>query len=286
MYHQTILNESRVSIPVFLYQIVILSVIQGLTEFLPISSSGHLILMPHFLGWKDQGHLMDVAVHVGTLGSVLVYFWRDVLSMITGFFQLLQGKVTKGGQLFIFLCIGTIPAVIFGLFLKKYYGMGHLRSVALIGWTMTGYAVVMYIADRFSPDVKKAGDMTGPKAFWIGVAQALALIPGTSRSGACMTMMRFLGFQRAEAARFSFLLAIPAITAAASLTAYDAIQEGAFSSIYREVSLAALIAFVAGLVAINFMLKWLRQRDFTPFVVYRLGLGGFLLYWAYSDLGL
>ena len=123
--------------------------------------------------------------------------------------------------------------------------------------------------------------MTGPKAFWIGVAQALALIPGTSRSGACMTMMRFLGFKRDEAARYSFLLAIPAITAAASLTAYDAMKAGAFSSIYKDASIAALIAFIAGIAAINFMLKWLRQGDFTPFVVYRLGLGGFLLYWAY-----
>jgi len=265
---------------VFLYQIIILSVIQGLTEFLPISSSGHLILMPYFLAWKDQGHLMDVAVHVGTLGSVLIYFWKDVLSMIAGFFQLLKGKVTKGGKLFILLCIGTVPAVIFGLFLKR-YGVNHLRSVALIGWTMTGYAVVMYIADRFSPDTKKSGDITGPKAFWVGVAQALALIPGTSRSGACITMMRFLGFERAEAARFSFLLAIPAITAAASLTAYDAIKAGAFSSVYKDASIAALVAFLAGIIAINFMLRWLRQRDLTPFVVYRLGLGGFLLYWAY-----
>lgn len=265
----------------FLHQIIILAIIQGLTEFLPISSSGHLILMPHFLGWKDQGHLMDVAVHVGTLGSVMIYFWKDVWSMVTGFFQLLKGKVTKGGQLFLLLCIGTVPAVIFGLALKR-YGMHHFRSVAIIGWTMVGYAIVLHIADRFAPEGKGRSDMTGPKAFWVGVAQALALIPGTSRSGACMTMMRFLGFTRDESARFSFLLAIPAIIAAASLTAYDAMQTGAFSSIYKDASIAALIAFVAGIVAINFMLRWLRQGDFTPFIVYRLGLGGFLLYWAYG----
>ena len=264
----------------FLYQIVILSIIQGLTEFLPVSSSGHLILLPHFLAWKDQGHLMDVAVHVGTLGSVLIYFWKDVLSMFTGFFQLLRGKITKGGKLFLLLCVGTIPAIIFGLILKR-YGMHHLRSVAVVGWTMVGYAVVLYIADIFTDENKGFGDVTAPKAFWVGVAQALALIPGTSRSGACMTMMRFLGFNRADAAKFSFLLAIPAIMAAASLTAYDAVKAGAFATVYKDASIAAIIAFFAGLAAINFMLKWLRQGNFTPFVIYRLGLGGFLLYWAY-----
>ena len=264
----------------FIYQIVILAIIQGLTEFLPISSSGHLVLMPKVFGWPDQGHLLDVAVHVGTLGAVLIYFYKDVFAMIKGFFSLIRGKVTPGGQLVLWLVIGTLPAVAFGLFLKR-YGMEHFRSIAIIGWTMVGYGVVLYIADRFSPDTKAFSEVTGPKAFWVGVAQALALIPGTSRSGACMTMMRFLGFNRADAAKFSFLLAIPAIIAAASLSIYDAVKVGAFSGIYKQATIGAAVAFVAGLLAINFMLKWLKQGDFTPFVVYRLGLGGVLLYWAY-----
>lgn len=265
----------------FMYQIVILAIIQGFTEFLPISSSGHLILIPRVLGWPDQGHLLDVAVHVGTLGAVLIYFYKDVWSMVTGFFQLLRGKVTKGGRLFLLLCIGTIPAVVFGLLLKR-YGMHHFRSIAIIGWTMVGYAVLLYIADKFAPVRKGLPDVTGPQAFWIGVGQALALIPGTSRSGSCMMMMRFLGFNRADAAKFSFLLAIPAIIAAASLSIYDAVKIGAFSGLYKHATVGALVAFFAGLIAINFMLKWLRQGDFTPFVVYRLGLGAVLLYWAYS----
>lgn len=263
-----------------LYQIIVLAIVQGLTEFLPISSSGHLILMPRFFGWPDQGHLLDVAVHVGTLGAVLIYFYKDVWSMIVGFFQLLKGNVTKGGELFIYLCIGTIPAVVFGLFLKR-YGMEHFRFVAVVGWTMVGYGVLLYIADKFAPESKGIGDVTGPKAFWIGVGQALALIPGTSRSGACMMAMRFLGFNRPDAAKFSFLLAIPAIVAAASLSIYDAVKVGAFAGVYKQASIGAFVAFLSGLVAINFMLNWLKQRDFTPFVIYRLGLGGFLLYWAY-----
>lgn len=222
---------------------------------------------------------MDVAVHVGTLAAVLIYFWKDVLSMFTGFIALLRGKVTTGGKLFILLCIGTIPAIIVGFILSTYDLVS--RSVSLIGWTMIVYALVLYVTDRIASTESKFGQMTSWKVFWVGCAQALALIPGTSRSGACMTMMRFLGFNRCEAARFSFLLAVPAITAAASLTAYEMIKQGQFSSLYKDASIAALISFVAGFIAINFMLKWLRKSDFTPFVVYRLCLGGFLLYWAY-----
>lgn len=235
--------------------------------------------MPYFFGWPDQGRAMDIAVHVGTLGAVLVYFWRDVLSMFTGFFALLRGKVTQGGKLFILLCIGTVPAVIVGFVLATYEIVP--RSVSVIGWTMIVYAVVLYVVDRIAADDSKMNQLSGTKALWVGCAQALALIPGTSRSGACMTMMRFLGFNRCEAARFSFLLAIPSIAAAASLTTYQLVKQGQFSSIYKDASIAVLVSFVAGIIAINFMLKWLRKADFTPFVIYRFALGGFLLYWAY-----
>jgi undecaprenyl-diphosphatase len=262
-----------------IYQIIILGVIQGLTEFLPVSSSGHLVILPHFFNWPDQGRAMEVAVHVGTLGAVLIYFWKDVLSMFTGFLSLLRGKVTTGGRLFILLCIGTVPAIIFGFILSTYDLMS--RSVSLIGWTMIIYALVLYIIDRLASTEGTIKQISGPKVFLVGCAQALSLIPGTSRSGACMTMMRFLGFNRCDAARFSFLLAVPSIIAAASLTAYQLLKQGQFSSFYKDASIAAMISFVAGLIAINFMLTWLRNGDFTPFVVYRLCLGGFLLYWAY-----
>jgi len=262
----------------FLTQIIVLSIIQGLTEFLPISSSGHLVLFPHFLGWKDQGIEMDVAVHVGTLGAVLLYFWKDVLSMIGGAFSLIRGKVTPGGQLFIFLCIGTIPAIIFGLILSS-YGMDKLRSPIVIAWTMIIYGVVMYAVDKACEQVKSIKHVTGLSAFVIGCAQALALIPGTSRSGACMTMMRLYGFKRPDAAKFSFLLSIPAITAAAGLTGFKMVKAGRFWDASSDMAIAACIALVAGFLAINFMLTWLRSRDFTPFVIYRLVLGGIILLW-------
>jgi len=264
-----------------LYQMIVLAIIQGLTEFLPVSSSGHLVILPHFFGWPDQGLAMDVAVHVGTLGAILVYFWRDVLSMITGALALIRGKLTPGGQLFILLCIGTIPAILFGLALTTYNLSEQFRSVSVIGWTMISYAIVLFIIDRVASTENSFKKVSAPKAFWVGCAQALALIPGTSRSGACMTMMRFLGFNRTDAAKFSFLLAIPSIIAAASLTSYKLIKNDQFKAIYQDASIAVLIAFISGILAINFMLKWLRNSDFTPFVIYRLGLGGFLLYWAY-----
>jgi undecaprenyl-diphosphatase len=224
---------------------------------------------------------MDVAFHVGTLGAVLIYFWRDVLSMIAGFFDLLKGRVTPGGKLFLLLCVGTIPAVIFGLILSRYGLSDQWRSVNIIGWTTVIYAIVLYVVDQFSSVEQEFQSISGAKAFWIGCAQALALIPGTSRSGACMTMMRFLGFNRLDAARFSFLLAIPSITAAASLTIYQMVKEGQLASLYKTASLGAMVAFIAGLIAINFMLNWLRRADFTPFILYRLVLGGFLLFWGY-----
>ena len=215
----------------------------------------------------------------GRWGLFLSIFGEMFLPCLQVFFALLRGKVTQGGKLFILLCIGTVPAIIVGFILATYEIVP--RSVSVIGWTMIVYAVVLYVVDRIAADDNKMSQLSGAKAFWVGCAQALALIPGTSRSGACMTMMRFLGFNRCEAARFSFLLAIPSIAAAASLTTYQMVKQGQFSSIYKDASIAVLISFVAGIIAINFMLKWLRKADFTPFVIYRFALGGFLLYWAY-----
>lgn len=263
------------------YQIIILAIIQGLTEFLPISSSGHLVLFPKLLGWPDQGLFLDVAVHVGTLGAVLIYFWRDVLGMITGFFKLLKGEVTPGGKMLLLLVVATIPVVFVGFVLSR-YGMSKFRYLEVIAWAMIGWGIVLYIADRFAPMEKTVKDVSGPKAFWVGIAQALALIPGTSRSGICMTAMRFMGFKRDEAARFSFLLSIPAISGAATLNIYEAVKSGAFKTLAAPASIGALVAFVSGFIAINFMLKWLKRSDFTPFVVYRLILGVILLVVAYK----
>lgn len=261
------------------YQIIFLSIVQGITEFLPISSSGHLILVPKLFGWKDQGLTLDVAVHLGTLGAVVIFFWRDVLRLMKGSIKLLQGQKTHDGHLVLALCLGTIPAVIFGLYLSS-LGTEGLRSYSVIGWTSIIFGLALYAADRFFKEEMTMHSLTLSHAWWIGVAQAFALIPGTSRSGVTITMGRTLGLTRVEAARFAFLLCIPSIIAAATLTGYKAVKAQEVLMI-QDLILAITVSFFAGLMAISFMIRWLRRSNFTIFIVYRLCLGFFLLYLAY-----
>lgn len=262
-----------------LYHIFVLSVIQGITEFLPISSSGHLILLPLVTGWPDQGLQMDVAVHVGTLIAVVIYFWKDCLKMLKGLWSLVRGKVDGGGRLFLQLSLATIPAVLAGLWLSN-YGVEHVRSMRLIGWTSIIFGVLLYLVDRLRPMTEGIGQMTYAKAFFVGLGQAIALIPGTSRSGITMTFGRFLGLKRPDAAQFAFLLAIPAILAAATHTGFKMITSHSVTH-WTPFLWAMGFSALAGLAAIRFMMSWLRSSDFTPFVLYRLALGALLLGWSF-----
>jgi undecaprenyl-diphosphatase len=264
------------------YHIFFLSLIQGLTEFLPISSSGHLIIIPRVLGWPDQGLAFDVAVHVGTLGAVLVYFWRDVWHMIQGLFQLLVGKSQEGGRRALGLMVGTIPAVLLGSYLS-YIGFQG-RALTFIGWTTLIYGLLLGLVDRMCPQKYILTHMTLGKSLWVGLAQALALFPGTSRSGACMTMGRLLGFNRPDAARYSFLLGIPAITAAGVHTTVSCYKAQGSAFFTSDFSWAIGLSFCFGLMAIHFMMRWLLKRDFTPFVLYRIALGVLLLALGYGYL--
>ena len=261
-------------------QIIVIAVVQGFTEFLPISSSGHLILVPYILHWPDQGQFVDVMVHVGTLFAILIYFWRDVWRITLGGLELFKGKVTDDGKLAIYLVLATIPAVAFGLFLKK-FGFGDLeRSVTVVACNTVLYGLLMLVADTVGPQVRTMEKMTLGSAMVIGVAQALALIPGTSRSGVTMTAARFLGFTRPDAARFSFLLGIPAIAGAGVLTVGEAVADGA--TITMDAVYCAALTFLAGLAAIAFLMALVRRISFLPFVLYRMVLGGFLLFMIYS----
>ena len=179
-------------------QIIVLAVVQGITEFLPISSSGHLILVPQIMHWQDQGLVVDVMTHLGTLLAVLIYFWRDVARLIKGALELLKGRVTPDGKLAIYIVLATIPAVAFGIFLKEYGFTDLERNVAVVAWNTILYGILMLIADMVGPQEKTIANMTLGAALLIGVAQALALIPGTSRSGVTMTAARFLGFTRPD----------------------------------------------------------------------------------------
>lgn len=266
-------------------QIFVLAVIQGLTEFLPVSSSGHLALVPMLAHWPDQGQSVDVSVHIGTLGAVLLYFWRDVWAMLRGLGRAVRGKKDPGARMAIHLILATIPAVIAGLAMKKLLGEDYFRSMAVIGWTMLIWGMVLGLADMLCMRVKRLDHMPLKEAMLIGCAQALALIPGTSRSGITMTAARAMGYERSEAARFSMLLSIPTILGAGILAVKD-ILESPVPGMLNEVLTGMVISFVTGLLAITIMMGWLKRASFVPFVVYRVALGLFLLAISYGVITL
>lgn len=251
-------------------QIIVLAIVQGITEFLPISSSGHLILIPAFSGWPDQGIVTDVMVHVGSLFAVIAYFWRDVIRLAGGGMDLLRLRMNDNSRMALYIILATIPAVAFGVILKITGWGDQLRSVEVIAWNAVVFGVLLYVADLVGPHLKKMEDMKLSPAIVIGLAQALALIPGTSRSGITMTAARFMGFERPEAARFSFLLGIPAIAGAGAFVTLDAIESGV--TISRDALLAAGLTFFAALFAIALLMAMVRRMSFFVFMVYRLAL--------------
>ena len=261
-------------------QIIVLAIVQGITEFLPISSSGHLILIPAFTGWPDQGVVTDVMVHVGSLFAVIAYFWRDVLKLSGGGFDLLRLRMNDNSRMAGYIILATIPAVLFGLFLKKSGFGDNLRSVELVAWNAVIFGILLYVADVLGPQLKKMEDMKLPPALIIGVAQALALIPGTSRSGITMTAARLMGFERPEAARFSFLLGIPAIAGAGAFVTLDFMESG--QSIPADAIWAAALTFLAALAAIALLMAMVKRVSFFIFMVYRLLLALLLFAMLYE----
>ncbi len=261
-------------------QILILAAVQGLTEFLPVSSSAHLVLVPYLTGWTDQGQSFDIACHVGTLLAVLFYFRRDVAMIIEETLRYpAHQEFTLGVRLFFYIAIGTIPAVIFGFTLKQIFPEG-IRSIDIIIFNLMFFAVVMHFADRFSLAFKKVDHLNWLHALMIGCAQALALIPGVSRSGITISAARFLGIDRAEAARYSMLLSIPAILGAA-LLAYLDFDAALNSTAPMEFLLGVGFSFGVGVLAISFLMRWLQTSSLQIFVVYRLALGALLAAWVY-----
>ena len=265
-----------------LYHLFVLAVIQGVTEFLPISSSGHLILLPGLTGMQDQGLALDVAVHVGTLFAVIAYFHRDVAIALAGTLRLMRGRVdTAGAFLALCLLISTIPVVVLGLVLHVTGATEYLRSVALVGWTMLVFGLFLYWADKTGTTERRAEDWTLKHAVLIGLAQMLALLPGTSRSGVTITAARKLGYDREGAARISMLMSIPTIIASGGLLALDAVRQ-ADAALMTQSAIAAGFAFLAALAALAFMMRLLRSVSFTPYVIYRIIFGGVLLVYAYA----
>ncbi|MBC8242359.1 MAG: undecaprenyl-diphosphate phosphatase [Alphaproteobacteria bacterium] len=266
-----------------LLHLVVLAMVQGITEFLPISSSGHLVLVPIFTGWQDQGLLLDVAVHVGTLGAVVLYLSTDIWGILVGLIRVMRGRRDPKAILALYIVLATIPVVIAGYLFNKYYP-GGIRSILVIGWATLGFGIFLAITDWLGMTVRRMEHIRLSDALIIGVFQILALIPGTSRSGITMSAARLLGFERPDAARFSMLLSIPAIVGAGVLKGLELYETGNAQPT-SDALMAGGMAFATALVAIMIMMAWLRRASFAPFVFYRVALGCILLAFGYDLIG-
>lgn len=265
-----------------LFHLFILAVIQGITEFLPISSSGHLILLPNLTGLEDQGQVIDVAVHVGTLFAVCLYFRAEAVLALKGLGDLLRGKFdTQAGRLALLLIVATIPVVIAGLILSATGLDEAMRSIAVIGWTMLVFGVLLYLFDQKGTDELGYEDWSLKHAVLMGLWQVLALIPGTSRSGITITGARSLGYNREDAARIAMLMSIPTIIASGALLSLEVIATADMQAA-RDGAIAAVFAFLSALAALSLMMRLLKSVSFTPYVIYRVVLGIVLLWIAYS----
>jgi undecaprenyl-diphosphatase len=249
-------------------------VVQGVTEFLPVSSSGHLVLIGHLVGVSGQQLAMDVALHVGTLLAVLVVFRLDVRAMARGTFDLAKGARTPGAALLLRLAVATLPMLPAGLFGRELL-VEHGRSIAVVAGATIAFGILLYLSDR-REGRRSLEEMTLLDAFIVGCAQMLAFIPGTSRSGIVLTAALFLGFRREDATRFAMLTAIPTLLAAGTLLVAGGLAP-AGSIAWGELATGAALAFLSAVLAIWGLMAWVRRASLTVFVVYRLILGCMLV---------
>jgi undecaprenyl-diphosphatase len=254
-------------------QIFILSLVQGITEFLPISSSAHLILMPHLLGFSDQGLAFDVAVHIGSLLAVITYFRRELKIMAEEFLHSLGApeRATENSRMIWLLLLGTLPIVVVGGLLKAAVET-DLRSAAVIATTTIVFGLLLFWADIRGRKERSEFSLSWKDAFVIGLLQALAIIPGTSRSGITITAGLLLGLTREAASRFSFLLAIPTILLSGGLVTLDLLRSS-HPVQWSELLLGASLSFIAAYLCIHFFLRLIEKSGMLPFVIYRLILG-------------
>lgn len=271
-----------------LVQVIVLAVLQGITEFLPISSSAHLALTPWLFGWQDQGLEFDIALHFGTLFSVLLYFFRDWVRILANGlgmsalpFSRPDEALDRNPKLLWYLVAATIPAGVAGLLFKDKVE-STLRSPYVMGTMLIVVGLIMWAAERLAKHERNIGQMNLLDCLFVGCAQALALIPGTSRSGITMTAGLFRNLDRATAARFSFLLSTPIVAAAAMKGLLDLRKHGALTSeAMPSLGIGILVTALTGCFVIAMLLKYLRAKSVTPFVIYRLGFGVLVLVLAY-----
>lgn len=268
---------------------IILGLLQGLTEFLPISSSAHIRIVGELLGTgADPGAAFTAIIQIGTEAAVVVYFWHDIVRIISTWFKSLFGRVPRGdpnAKLGWFIVLGSIPIVVLGLLFQTQIET-VLRSLWVIATTLIVFGILLGVADYVGAKKRRLKELTIPHATVYGLAQSLALIPGVSRSGGTITAGLFMGYERRATARYSFLLAIPAVLGSGFYQLYKTIKEPCVSAAANctpeifngaETAVATVISFVVGLLVIAFFMSYISKRSFLPFVIYRLLLGGALV---------
>lgn len=266
-----------------LVQVIILAVVQGLTEFLPISSSAHLALAPWLLGWPDQGLTFDIALHIGTLVAVLAYFGRAWVQVAAQGFGASVGadpQLKQNRALLWYLAVASVPIGVLGALFKD--RAEHWRDPFLIGGMLVSVGVLMYVAERLSGGRKNLGEVTFADSVWIGTAQALSIVPGTSRSGITITAALFRDLDRASAARFSFLLSTPAVAGAALKTAWDLHKAGGvIPGMWTPFIVGITVSAVTGCAVIAFFLRYLNRNTLKVFILYRIVFGIMVLALAF-----
>ena len=249
-------------------EVIILSIVQGITEFLPISSSAHLILISKYFNFSNENLTLDVSLHLGSLLAIILYFKKELLDFI------------KNKQLFYKIILSSIPVMVFGLFLIKYDLMDYLRNYKVIGWTTIIFGMLLYLSDRVKIKNYINRDFKYSTAFYIGCFQILSLIPGVSRSGITISGARFLNFNRIESAKISFLLSIPTLSAASLFNIQKLVIEKNFSVSMLNF-LGIFLSFLFSYITIKFLISFLKKFSLTSFVVYRIILGLIILFYSY-----
>ncbi len=267
-----------------IFHLLILSIIQGITEFLPISSSAHLQIIPEITNLQKQTLHIDVAVHVGTLIGVIVFFAKDILQILNGFYNFLKGKKSKEATLFGMIILATVPIILAGGFIWVSDYVDVFRNIELIAWTTIIFGILLYFSDKFFLTVRNIDTLKPSHAIVIGLAQILAIIPGTSRSGIVITFARFLGYKRIEATRFAMLLSIPAILLPGIASSVEIFKSGSFA-LGLDFFISLLFSFIFSLISIAILMKWVKKLNFTPFAIYRVVIGGAILFWLYFYQG-
>ena len=265
----------------FSFHIFFIAIVQGITEFLPISSSAHLIMIPYIMKVSDQGVLIDISVHLGSLLALIIFFKKESVILFKGLIQFFSLKLQKE-EFFLLLkiIIATIPICLFGLIFKIYRLDIIVRSIELIGWTMIIFGIILFYADKLGKEKKSLKNLSFRESLFIGFFQAFALIPGVSRSGISITGFRIFGYNKYDAIKISLMMSIPTILLSAFFISPEILEEKNISII--EILIPFILSFITAFVTLKVMVRYVYVFGFSPYVIYRIFLGIILLSMAYS----